>query len=118
MNERCQNELKDLKYELNLSMEVSGEEEKVRIPGLNLEVNLYYGDCSKPPIPKGYKYINGHWWTGFTIERISDGSQFKWVPVGALKRDATIDGRFYVEKFGRRESFKNKKYGIFQKYKT
>ncbi len=55
-----------------------------------------------PPIPWGYKHICGEWNNGFVIERISDGSQFVWIPVESLDSDGTLDGEHFSEKFGRR----------------
>lgn len=56
----------------------------------------------KPPIPVGYKYVEGTWEDGFVIERKKDRSQFVWVPVGALDNDGTLDNKHFNEKFGRR----------------
>ena len=39
---------------------------------------------TNPPIPDGYKYVEGEWHNGFVIEKISDGSQFVWIPVGSI----------------------------------
>lgn len=61
-----------------------------------------------PPIPKGYKHIHGGWNDGFVIERISDGSEFTWVPVGSLQPNGTIDGAIYNQRFGRRSYRTNK----------
>ena len=55
-----------------------------------------------PPIPDGYKYVCGEWNSGFVIERISDGSQFVWVPVGSLDADGSHDGIKFNKKYGRR----------------
>lgn len=57
---------------------------------------------TNPPIPEGYKHICGEWNNGFVIERLSDGSQFVWVPVGSLDSNGTLDGEHFSEKFGRR----------------
>lgn len=58
-----------------------------------------------PKIPEGYRYLEGKWDDGFVIERISDGSQFVWVPVGFLDANGTQDeGLHYNLKFGRRLS--------------
>ena len=68
-----------------------------------------------PPVPEGYKQILGNWNNGFVIERISDGSQFVWVPVGSLDKDGTQDGLYFNERFGRRDygnlNFSFYKYG-------
>ena len=62
--------------------------------------------CSKnyanPPIPEGYAYSWGEWYNGYIIKRLSDASQFVWVPVGYLDDDGTLDGENFNEKFGRR----------------
>ena len=55
-----------------------------------------------PPIPDGYRYVCGEWSHGFVIERITDGSQFVWVPVGFLPANGTIDGKTFDVQFGRR----------------
>ena len=61
----------------------------------------YYGDYTNPPIPEGWKHIEGEWNNGFVIQD-SKGNQFVWVPVGFLDSDGTIDGTNFSEKFGRR----------------
>lgn len=67
-------------------------------------------DCTEkyanPPIPEGYKYVCGQWNDGLVIERLSDKSQFVWVPVGGLEANGTLDGNHFNEKFGRR-NFRN-----------
>ena len=55
-----------------------------------------------PPIPDGYRYVCGEWSHGFVIERIADGSQFVWIPVGFLPANGTIDGKTFDVQFGRR----------------
>ena len=62
-----------------------------------------------PPVPAGYQYVKGTWNYGYIIKRISDGSQFIWVPVLALDADGTLDGVNFNEKFGRR-NFRNDKF--------
>ncbi len=62
-----------------------------------------------PPIPEGYKHVLGNWYNGFVIERISDGSQFVWIPVGILDSNGTLNGQDFSEKFGRR-SYRNDKF--------
>ena len=60
-----------------------------------------------PPIPEGYEYIYGERNKGLVIERMSDGSQFVWVPVEKLyeyKRGFKSDtinkyGGFYISRF-------------------
>ena len=61
-----------------------------------------------PPIPDGYRYVCGEWSHGFVIERITDGSQFVWVPVGFLPANGTIDGKTFDKQFGRRNYLDNK----------
>ena len=80
------------------------------ITGIDIEVapNVYYENYANPPIPKGYRHIgNETWETGFRIERISDGSQFTWIPVGYLNPDGTLNGKEFSERFGRRNYCKN-----------
>lgn len=66
---------------------------------------------SKPPIPEGYQYFEGKWDTGFVISRISDGSEFVWVPVRSLPRNGTLDGKLFQKQLGRR-NFKNDDFSI------
>ncbi len=66
------------------------------------KANVYSQDYATPPIPEGYKHIGGQWNSGFIVERISDGSQFVWIPVGILDSNGTLDGVSFNEKFGRR----------------
>ena len=61
-----------------------------------------------PPIPDGYRYVCGEWSHGFVIERIADGSQFVWVPVGFLPANGTIDGKTFDKQFGRRNYLDDK----------
>lgn len=61
-----------------------------------------------PPILDGYKHVEGEWNNGFVIERITDGSQLVWVPVGSLDADGTLDGKCFVEQFGRRNYRKDR----------
>ncbi len=67
-----------------------------------LEKSMFEANYANPPILDGYKHVCGEWNNGFVIERISDGSQFVWVPVGSLDADGTLDGKHFSEKFGRR----------------
>ena len=64
--------------------------------------SLYSDQYVNPQILEGYKHICGEWNNGFTIERISDGSQLVWIPVGWLDSNGTLDGKKFDEKFGRR----------------
>lgn len=95
-----------------------GEEGQVIIRALNHfgKGSVYSKNYVEPPIPEGYKHIEGKWHNGFVIERCSDGSQFVWVPVGFLDSDGTLDGDVFIEKFGRRNFMSNKYnqlYGTF-----
>lgn len=76
--------------------------------------NVYFENYVNPPIPEGYKHVEGDWNDGFVIERGSDGSQFVWIPVGFLDSNGTLDGEQFSEKFGRRnyrnDDFSDKKF--------
>ena len=65
--------------------------------------SYYSGRYTNPVIPDGYRYAYGTWSDGFVIERIKDGSCFTFVPVGFLSNNATLDGKRFNEKFGRRK---------------
>ncbi len=75
------------------------------------KIYLNYAD---PPILDGYKHVCGEWNNGFVIERISDGSQFVWIPVGSLDSDGILDGEHVSEKFGRR-NYRNDKF-LYSKF--
>ncbi|MGM9522286.1 MAG: hypothetical protein ACI3VB_07405 [Oscillospiraceae bacterium] len=45
-----------------------------------------------PPLAAGYSELSGSWDTGFVIRRDKDGSEFVWIPVGALTPDAEFAG--------------------------
>ena len=68
-------------------------------------VNAHSENYKNPPIPNGYKHVCGEWYNGFVIERISDGSRFVWIPVGSLAFNGTLDGKQFVEQFGRRNFY-------------
>ena len=68
----------------------------------NLSVIVSLEKHKNPPIPRGFKYVEGYWNHGFIIERETDGSQFVWVPVDSLPEDGTSDGVNFNDKFGRR----------------
>ena len=72
--------------------------------------NIYSEEYINPPVPVGFKHIEGEWNDGYVIEQISSGSQFVWIPVGGLDPDGTLDGEKFVEKFGRRNFPKVKYY--------
>ena len=67
---------------------------------------------SNPPIPDGYIYILGEWHNGFVIQRVSDGSEFVWVPVGRLEPEGLLAGSF-SQAFGRRNFEKNVRFFEF-----
>lgn len=72
-----------------------------------------------PPIPEGYRYLEGTWDEGFVIERIEDGSQFVWIPVGYLDANGTQDGGLHYNlKFGRRLSNSNTEFSKEQFHET
>ena len=80
-----------------------GEQGELIIKAFNMAPLITYSEnYVNPPIPTGYKYVEGKWNNGFVIERESDKSQFVWVPVGSLRNDGTLDGDAFIEKFGRR----------------
>lgn len=69
------------------------------------KAGIYSENYMYPPILDGYKAVKNEWlaWkNGFIIERISDGSQFGWVPVGYLDSNGIFNG-CDTEKFGRRK---------------
>lgn len=103
MEKRYEENLKEIKERMELTFEVLEEQEKVKVKELDMEINLYSGNYTNPPIPEGYEHTEGEWNTGFVIERESDASQFVWVPVGSLKPNGTLDGWYFCEKFGRRK---------------
>ena len=93
-----------LEAEEGIKFEVSeGTSGELIIRTLNIATgNIYSTNYVNPPIPKGYKCICGEWYNGFVIERWFDGSQFVWIPVGSLNSNGTLDGKHFLEKFGRR----------------
>lgn len=62
----------------------------------------YTGDYTNPPIPKGFKRVEGQWETGIVIESIKTGNQYVWIPVGDILADGTFDCLHECEPFGRR----------------
>jgi len=93
-----------LEAEKGITFEVSERANgELIIRALNIvSDNIYSENYVNPPIPEGYKYVEGEWKNGYVIERCSDGSQFVWIPVGSLDSDGTLDGEQFTEKFGRR----------------
>lgn len=81
-----------------------GNHGELIIKAINVSANdgMYNPRYVEPPIPRGYRYAFGTWYNGFVIEKVLDGSQFVWIPVGSLDPDATLDGINFSEKFGRR----------------
>lgn len=90
--------------EKGITFEVSeGTSGELIIKALKLPTaNVYSTNYVNPPILEGYKHVCGKWYNGFVIERSSDGSQFVWIPVGSLDANGTLDGKYFLEKFGRR----------------
>jgi len=89
----------EVKLKEGTFFDISEEDnEKLVITACEIATQNY----ANPPIPEGYKYVEGEWDTGFVIERSLDGSQFVWIPVGSLYPDGTLDGEHFSEKFGRR----------------
>jgi len=93
-----------LEAESGIIFEVSTEKngEVVIRAKKNNTPNVYSENYTNPPIPEGYKYLEGEWNDGFVIEKVSDKSQFIWIPVGFLNPDGTLDGEHFTEKFGKR----------------
>ena len=90
-----------------INLEVSEEEKEELI----IKAMIGTGKCQNyqnPPIPYGYRYVTGEWYSGFVIERLSDGSQFVWIPVGYLDANGTLDGVVFNRKFGRRNYQKDR----------
>lgn len=87
-----------------MTFEASDEKKgELIIRTLNIKKNNDYSEkYANPPIPDGYKHVEGEWSSGYVIERVSDGSQFVWIPVGYLDSDGTLNGVSFDEKFGRR----------------
>lgn len=97
MKNRCEQIV--LEAEEDITFKVSKKKNgKVVISATKVKFKNY----EKPPIPSGYKYVEGEWNNGFVIERVCDGSQFVWVPSESLDADGTLDGENFNEKFGRR----------------
>lgn len=86
-------------YTFGVSEEDSGELKIKFIPTVATENSRNYAN---PPIPEGWEYVEGDWYTGFIIQD-SKRNQFVWVPVGFLDPNGTLDGSSYSEKFGRRK---------------
>lgn len=82
---------------------VSTEDGTLRVKAVHIEeINVYSENYNNPPVPEGYGHVYGTVDSGFVIERLLDESLFTWVPVGMLDADATLDGIFFLDKFGRR----------------
>lgn len=65
----------------------------------------YSGSYNNPKIPEGYVHLQGTWREGFVIQNRADGSIFTWIPVDYLYDTGTLDGKKFVEKFGRRNFY-------------
>jgi hypothetical protein len=82
-----------------------------------LNSSMFSKNYMNPPIMDGYRYVEGCWYNGFVIERISDGSQCVWIPSGLLDCDDDFfynkdkDGELRNEWLEQVESLK--KYGGF-----
>lgn len=63
-----------------------------------------------PPVPEGFTHLNGSWDTGFVIQSLADGSEFVWIPVGALPQNGMMYGA------GERVSFGRRRYGSRSRY--
>lgn len=63
-----------------------------------------------PPVTKGYRHVYGEWFSGFVIERKSDGSSFTWIPVGYLEKSGVLDTLVLPQAFGRR-NFREETFG-------
>lgn len=55
-----------------------------------------------PPIPNGWKQVQNESKNVFVIERVSDKSQFVWIPVCAITPNGSVDGIHLKKQFGRR----------------
>ncbi len=98
-----------LEAEKGITFQVSEQTNGIVIKAVNSsKLNDYSSNYVNPIILKGYKHICGEWYNGFVIERCTDGSQFVWIPVGSLKSNGTLDGKYFVEKFGRRNYMHDK----------
>ena len=80
-----------------------GRKKQLNVEAIFTDMNDYSQNYMNPPIPEGYKYIEGSWKDGFVIDRQNDGSQFIWIPVGSLDSDGQIGETGTNEKFGRRK---------------
>ena len=79
-----------------------GRKKQLNVESIFTDMNDYSQNYMNPPIPEGYKYIEGSWKDGFVIDRQNDGSQFVWIPVGSLEPDGRLGEYNCIEKFGRR----------------
>ena len=112
----------DIETSEDVELEVSefGDELTIRV------INLASKSFTIPPIPEGYKHITGKWNNGFVIERVSDGSQFVWIPVMTLlDTDCYLPGKTYGCSFGRRnfldDDFSDKGYSegfLFEQWES
>lgn len=96
MSNRSKENVLEEKGGINFTTE-SGIRGMLKIHGED-RVRVY----QNPPVPKGYKYLCGEKYKGWTIERISDKSQALWLPIESLDADGSLDGINFTEKLGRR----------------
>lgn len=68
----------------------------------------------KPIIPQGFTYLKGTRRTGYTIEKISDGSHFVWIPVGSIEEDGMLHGKKH--RFGIRTFFQSEESRLYNYY--
>ena len=86
----------EIEAEKGTNFEISNETKgKLVIIVKKNKAGIYSDNYDNPPILDGYKAVKNEWlaWkNGFIIERISDGSQFVWVPVGYLDSNGIFNG--------------------------
>lgn len=85
-------------------LEGDNGEVTIKILSSNSDKQNNIENFKNPPVPEGWIHVCGEWNNGFVIERVSDKSQFVWVPVGSLKTNGRING-CKMTKFGRRNSY-------------
>jgi hypothetical protein len=69
-----------------------------------LNPSMFSKNYMNPPIMDGYRYVEGCWYNGFVIERISDGSQCVWIPVGFLDSDGKLYKKLFPKNFDKRRN--------------
>ena len=113
MENRCQKLVLEADEGITFNFSKGASGEVIIRASHNITANVNLPNYANPPIPPEYQYVCGTWEHGFVIERESDGSQFVWVPVGALSSTGTLDGEHFSEKFGRR-NYQNDKFSECQ----